>query len=199
MQDDPDRAWVRGAQTGDAESFAPLILRHQRRIYNLALRMLGDAAEAEDLTQEVFVAAYEQIRQFRGESAFSTWLHQIAVRRGLNRLRDLGRRPLKRAVSLDDPPPDGGQPLEVADPAPTPETLHERREMAAILQEGLRRLTEEARVMVILREMQGLAYEEIAAILEMELGTVKSRLHRARLALADYCRSAMQGGRHGVR
>ncbi|MBI5379110.1 MAG: sigma-70 family RNA polymerase sigma factor [Nitrospirae bacterium] len=199
MPEDPDRAWVRGAQAGDAESFTPLILRHQKRIYNLALRMLGDAAEAEDLTQEVFVAAYEQIRQFREEAAFPTWLHQIAVRRGLNRLRDLNRRPLKRALSLDDPPQDGGRPLEVADPAPSPETLHERREMAAILQEGLGRLPEEARMIVILREVQGLAYEEIAAILRMELGTVKSRLHRARLALADYCRSAMHGGRHVVR
>lgn len=188
MENDPDIEWVRACQAGDADAFHPLVLRNQKRIYNLALRMLRDPAEAEDLTQEAFVAAFEQIGSFRGESAFSTWLYRIAVRRSLNRIRDLGRRPLAHASSLD-----------VADPSPGPDVIRERRETRAALERGLLALSADFRVVLVLREMQGLSYEEIAEMLGVEAGTVKSRLHRARFALAEQCRSMLGEGRNAVR
>lgn len=199
MENDPDIEWVRACQAGDAEAFYPLVLRNQKRIYNLALRMLRDPAEAEDLTQEAFVAAFEQIDTFRGESAFSTWLHRIAVRRALNRIRGLGRRPLAHASSIDDPPSDGAPPLDPADPSPGPDAIHERRETRAVLERGLLALSDDFRAVLVLREMQGLSYEEIAEVLGVEAGTVKSRLHRARLALAEQCRSLIGEERNAVR
>jgi RNA polymerase sigma-70 factor (ECF subfamily) len=116
--------------------------------------MLKDPAEAEDLTQEAFVAAFEQIGSFRGESAFSTWLYRIAVRRSLNRIRDLGRRPLAHASSLDDPPSDGAPSLDVADPSPGPDVIRERRETRAALERGLLALSADFRVVLVLREMR---------------------------------------------
>ena len=199
MEENPDIEWVRACQAGDADAFQPIVLRNQKRIYNLALRMLRDPAEAEDLTQEAFVAAFEQIGSFRGESAFSTWLYRIAVRRALNRIRDMGRRPLAHASSIDDPPPDGSPPLDPPDPSPGPDVIHERRETRVALERGLLELSADFRMVLILREMQGLSYEEIAEIVGVEAGTVKSRLHRARLALAEQCRSALGEGRNAVR
>lgn len=198
MENDPDIEWVRACQAGDAEAFHPLVLRNQKRIYNLALRLLRDQAEAEDLTQEAFVAAFEQIGSFRGESAFSTWLYRIAVRRGLNRIRDMGRRQLAHASSIDDPP-DGALSLDVADASPGPDVIHENRETRAVLERGLLALSSDFRAVLVLREMQGLSYEEIAEMLGVEAGTVKSRLHRARLALAEQCRSMLGEGRNAVR
>lgn len=198
MENDPDIEWVRECQAGDAEAFHPLVLRNQKRIYNLALRMFRDQAEAEDLTQEAFVAAFEQIGSFRGESAFSTWLYRIAVRRALNRIRDLGRRPLAHASTIDDPP-DGAPSLDIADASPGPDVIHENRETRAVLERGLLALSADFRVVLVLREMQGLSYEEIAEMLGVEAGTVKSRLHRARLALAEQCRSMLGEGRNAVR
>lgn len=198
MENDPDIEWVRACQAGDAEAFHPLVLRNQKRIYNLALRLLRDQAEAEDLTQEAFVAAFEQIGSFRGESAFSTWLYRIAVRRALNQIRDLGRRPLAHASSIDDPP-DGAPSLDIADASPGPDVIHENRETRAVLERGLLALSADFRVVLVLREMQGLSYEEIAEMLGVEAGTVKSRLHRARLALAEQCRSMLGEGQNAVR
>jgi RNA polymerase sigma-70 factor (ECF subfamily) len=184
---DPDRESVALAQAGDTRAFEVLVRRYQRWVFTLALRMLGDRAEAEDAAQEVFVRAYRGLREFQGASRFSTWLYAIASRHCLTALQARARRPRPAgtpgggAGAGDDPPPD--LVVRLPDGAPLADAVLERLEVAALVQEEVQRLSEDHRAVLVLRDIQGLAYEEIAEVLGLELGTVRSRLHRARMEL----------------
>ncbi len=184
---DEDRGLVDRARGGDAGAFEALVRRYQGWVFTLALRMLGDRAEAEDVAQEVFLKAYRGLRGFRAESRFSTWLYAIASRHCLTHLEARARQPRAYAPAGragagegDDLPsavdrlPDG---------APLADALMERWDLARLVQAELQQLKEEHRVILILRDIQGMAYEEIAEVLAVELGTVRSRLHRARMDL----------------
>jgi RNA polymerase sigma-70 factor (ECF subfamily) len=167
------------ARRGDERAFAHLLRLHQDRVYDLLVRMLGDRAEAEDVTQEVFLAFHRALPAFRGDSKISTWLFRIAKNHCLNRLKYLGRRGADRHVEIeaaDDPSRDEGP--------ERPDRALERRRQDERVQAAIAALPEEQRLVVVLREIEGLSYEEIADVLEQPEGTVKSRLHRARLALA---------------
>jgi RNA polymerase sigma-70 factor (ECF subfamily) len=181
---DEERQLVARAQAGDVQAFEALVRRYERWVFTLTLRMLGNRAEAEDLAQEVFLKAYRGLRGFRGASRFSTWLYTIATRHCLTALASRGRGGVlsNRAERRDDgDPPD---PLaRVADEAPRADALLERRETAQLVQAELQKLSEEHRMILVLRDIQGLAYTEIAQALGLELGTVRSRLHRARMDL----------------
>mgnify|MGYP001602961695 FL=1 len=171
---EPDH--LRRALDGDLDAFNGLVDLHQRAVYNLCFRMLGSGVAAEDATQDAFLSAYRNIRAFKGTS-FRPWLMRIASNACVDELRRRGRRP---AVSLDAPLPGRDDPLDVADPAPGPETEALRREQQDIVQAALLRLPADQRLAVVMCDMQGFAYEEIAEAMRTSVGTVKSRIARGR-------------------
>jgi RNA polymerase sigma factor (sigma-70 family) len=173
---DAEAGLAQRARDGDLEAFNALVEAHQRAAYNLCLRMLGSRMPAEDATQEAFVSAFRNIRQFKG-SSFRAWLMRIASNACTDELRRRKRRP---AISLDAPPPGSEDPLAVADAAPGPEAMTLRGEQHDIVQAALLRLPSDQRMAVILCDIQGFAYEEIAVAMRTSVGTVKSRIARGR-------------------
>jgi RNA polymerase sigma-70 factor (ECF subfamily) len=184
---DEDRGLVDRAKDGDARAFEALVRRYERWVFTLALRMVGNRGDAEDVAQEVFLKAYRGLQGFRGGSRFSTWLYAIASHHCLNHLagRDSRARRAERTGNSADG--QGGvlpSALDrVADASPGPDAVLERHELRRVIQRELLQLTEHHRIVIILRDIQGMSYEEIAATLGVELGTVRSRLHRARMEL----------------
>ena len=183
---EPDEAiWLSRAQGGERGAFDELVRRHQREIFAVALRMLGSRDEAEEVAQDAFVRAYRALGSFRREAKLSTWLVSITMNLCRNRRRWWARRRQVIVASLDDPvdTEEGGIGHEVADPAPTPAAMAQQREEREQLAAALQCLSDADRMVIVLRDVQGYAYEEIAQILDCRLGTVKSRINRARLAL----------------
>lgn len=174
--DNDEADLVRRALGGDLEAFNGLVDRHQRAVYNLCLRMLGSSAAAEDATQEAFLSAFRAMRTFRG-AVFRPWMMRIAANACTDELRRRHRRP---SVSINAPAPGSDEPFEVADTAAGPETEALRGEQAAMIQKALLRLPNDQRLAVILCDMQGYAYEEIAVVMGCSVGTVKSRISRGR-------------------
>jgi RNA polymerase sigma-70 factor (ECF subfamily) len=170
-----DTELVVRARQGDEAAFEQLVLRHQRYVFNLAYRVLGDYTEAEDMTQEAFVRVWRGLSGFRGQARFTTWLYRIVHNLCLNRLPGLRRELLQT------------EPLEevLADPGPSPADLFAVREQMAFLHAQLDRLPEKYRLVLTLRYLQHLSYDEIAAALEMPMGTVKTHIHRARRLLRE--------------
>lgn len=176
-----DDALVQASRQGDLESFNQLVERYQAQVYNLALSMLHDLPAAEDVTQEAFLSAYRAIRSYRGES-FRAWLFRIAV----NACKDVVRRRARRpATSLEQALDAGEHLLEAADPGEGPEDYALRRERHRVLARLLSELPSDQRAVVLLSDVHGLSYEEIAQITGEPLGTVKSRLSRGRARLRD--------------
>ncbi|MDQ7794878.1 MAG: sigma-70 family RNA polymerase sigma factor [bacterium] len=182
--DPADEVLVKRARDGDTAAFEELVARYERRVYNLAYRYTGDREDASDLAQEAFLKAFLALRGFRGRSTFSTWLYRVTTNACLDAVRSRQRR---RTVSLDQPilTVDGQVERQVSDSSVDPEELAQRREVQAVVRQAIARLSPDHRMVLVLRDLQGLAYEEVAAILGLNLGTVKSRLNRARLALRD--------------
>jgi RNA polymerase sigma-70 factor (ECF subfamily) len=171
---------------GDRDSFAQLMRLHEKQIYNFTYRMLGDEEEAEDLTQDIFVAAFRGIRRFRGEAKFSTWLYRIALNQTRNRIKYLSRRNFfakqsRRAQHREESPWEN--PEFLADTNPSPEQWTLTKSMATQVQECLNQMAPQTRQILVLRDVQGFSYEELSEMLSLNPGTVKSRLHRARAAL----------------
>ena len=181
-----ERGLVDRARAGETGAFEALVRRYQGWVFTLALRMVGDRAEAEDLAQDVFLKAYRGLRGFKGASRFSTWLYAIASHHCLNHLKARGRRGGLPRRGRDNPATGDDLPALVdrlPDGAPQADALLERADLARIIQAEMAHLTEEHRMVLILRDIQGLSYEEIARTLGVELGTVRSRLHRARMEM----------------
>jgi RNA polymerase sigma-70 factor (ECF subfamily) len=172
--DDP--GFLEQLRAGDAQAFEELVASHQHRVFGVALRMLGSAAEAEEMAQEAFLRAHRSLPEFRGDAKLSTWLYAIVSRLCLNRLASGDRKAVRHGEEVL---------LRVADPRRGPEAGAERGELEAALHRAIAELSEERRVVVILRDLEGLSYEEIAEALGIGLGTVRSRLHRARMDLKD--------------
>ncbi len=174
------RALVAKAQDGDNEAFEQIVLLYQDRLYGLCYRMSGNHADAQDLAQEAFVRAYRALKNFRREADFGTYLHRIAVNLWLST-----KQRNHNELSLDDPvlTEDGRLPRQVAGNSRRPEEVVEEAEFNSMVREALSRLAREHRAVLVLREMEALSYEEIAATLGIAPGTVKSRLSRAREAL----------------
>jgi len=169
------------SRRGDLDAFNRLVERYQRSLYNLCLRMLGSRQAAEDATQEAFIAAYRALDTFRGGS-FRAWLFRIAANACYDELR---RRRSRPTLSLDVPLGESQRPLELPHPGPSLEEHAQRLELARCLQEALAALPADYRLAVILCDVQGLSYDEIAQATGVSLGTVKSRISRARARLRD--------------
>ena len=173
-----DEADVARARAGDTAAFAALVRRHQDRVFSFILRMLDARDEAMELTQDVFVKAWQALPGWRPEARFSTWLLQIARNAALDQLR---RRRLIQFAPLDDG-------MDVADTAPGPEARYASRQRQALLENALQQIAAEHREILLLREVEDLSYGELAAVLGIAEGTVKSRLARARAALLQHFR-----------
>ena len=173
-----ERELIELARLGDRDAFGRLMQAHLTRVWNVVWRIVRHEQDAEDIVQESFLAAFRALPAFRGESRFATWLHRIAVTRALNHLDRKAERVVRSSVPLDGPaaPP-------VRDEAPTPLQLLERKELLRRLAECLPKLPPAWRATLALRDGDGLSYEHIAEALSLNVGTVRSRLARARAAL----------------
>ena len=175
---------VRRVQSGDTDAFEALMVAYEKPVYNLALRMLGNAQDAEDVSQEAFLKAYRSLNSFRGDSKFSVWLYRIVSNLCLDLLR---RRKRQDASSLSVEDEDGQSvQLDIPDEELSAERLLEKKLTRDAVRRGLQQLPEDARQILLLREIQGLSYEEIGRVLDLEAGTVKSRIFRARKKLCAF-------------
>ena len=175
---------VRRVLQGDVNAFERLVTEYEKAVYAIAQRMTGNAEDAADMTQETFIKAYNSLQSFRGDSKFSVWLYRIASNVCLDFLRSRSRKPTV-SLSVEDDEGEEGQ-LDIADESQSPELLMERGLTRDAVRRGLDTLPPDYRQILLLREIQGLSYDEIAAVLEIEVGTVKSRIFRARKRLCAF-------------
>ncbi len=185
-----DAECVRRLQRGETDAFEILVRRHEKTIFNLVYRMLGDYDEAAEVSQEVFLSAFRAVGQFRGDANFSTWLYRIALNHSSTRRKSLGARqqrivPIESADLLSDPQPG------------PPETL-EKKQIRERVQHALSQLDPEDAKVLLLRDLQDIPYDEVARVLEIPVGTVKSRLHRARQALKAQLAPHFYAGRKAI-
>ena len=173
---------VAAARDGDESAFETLVRLYEKRVFALALRMCGDREDAAEAAQEAFLAAWQGLAFFRGDSSFSTWLYRLTSNACVDLLRREGRHRAAAGPSLDDEELD----LDVADSALSPQDEAERRELRETSERGLSALSPEHRQVLILREMHQLSYDEIALTLDLDAGTVKSRISRARKQLRNF-------------
>lgn len=180
--DNEEKAYIARAKQGDLAAFEQLVLRYEKMVYTLAFRMMDHSEDAKDLSQEVFLKAYRSIARFDERAAFSTWLYRIAMNACIDEMR---RRKGKQTLSIEQEQEseDGSMQHQIADPGDTPEESLLRQEKRSEILEALGQLSAEHRAVVILRDVKELRYEEIAEILQLPPGTVKSRLSRARRQL----------------
>lgn len=175
----PDGLLVQRSKRGDLGAFEELVARYEKKVYNLAFRLTGNHDDADDVAQEALLRAYTSLSSFRGDSSFSTWLYRIVTNAGLDEIR---RRRRRATTSLDDPlsTREGEVARQVPDASEGPVEIAERTEVREQVQEAINSLAGDHRVVLILRDLQGLSYAEIAGILRCPLGTVRSKLSRAR-------------------
>ena len=187
---DTDQQLVQRAQRGDLRAFDLLVLKYQGRIGALVSRYIADAGEVEDVTQEAFIKAYRALSKFRGDSAFYTWLYRIAANAAKNHLVAKGRRPGADATIEDaEVFDDGGLVSETS----SPEAMAMGDESAAVVEQALQSLPDELRAALTLRELEGLSYDDIAEVLGCPVGTVRSRIFRAREAIDEQVRQQISG------
>ena len=179
-----ENALIQSARKGDLNAFNTLVLTYQHQVYNLAYRIMGEEAAASDAAQEAFISAYKNLKSFRGGS-FKSWLLRIVTNASYDELRRRKRRP---ATSLNDLVDGGDGEVEFDIPSGEegPEGVAQRHELAALIQRGITTLPDDQRIVLVLSDVQGLSYEEIADATNSNLGTVKSRLSRARAKLREF-------------
>ena len=187
MDREIDQQLVERAQKGDKRAFELLVIKYERKLGRLLSRMVRDAAEIDDITQEAFIKAYRALPQFRGESAFYTWLYRIAVNTAKNYLMAKGKREIAKSDFVDE---DGEAMDDVLMPhdIATPDAELQTKQIAKAVNEAVEALPEELRTAITLREIEGLSYEEIAQMMDCPIGTVRSRIFRAREAIAEKIR-----------
>ena len=184
-----DRLLVRRIRAGDERAFQELVLAYQNKIFGLCLRMIGNRQEAEDLAQDVFLTVYRAIHTYRGEGRFYTWLYRIASNTCKNRIKYLKGRHFDSRLDVEDnqeaqmPSGQGGALHSLQSQVPGPEQMTEGNRIQLALQREMAALDEEHRLLIVLRDVEGLSYQDIQRITGLAEGTVKSRLHRARMAL----------------
>ena len=178
---------IERCRAGEEGAFAEVVLHSQKKVFNIAYRMLGNFEEAKDFAQEVFLSVFDSIKGLKEEIKFDAWLTQITLNHCRNRLKYLKRRRYFHSDSLDDPieTEDGSIPRAMVDLSDNPETLYEKKSIQQFIQRGLLKLKEDQRELIVLRDLQGFSYEEIGDLLHLPDGTIKSKLHRARMDLKE--------------
>lgn len=182
LLDDP--RFLRALRSGDERAFVHLVRRTQDRVFNVCVRLLGCREEAREVAQEVYVTLYRKIGQFRGDAKLSTWIYRVASNHAKNRIKYLSRRGDRRSDSFDDlevPPSEG----RLSAAIPRPDQVLEGARLQALIERALASLDPDQREVVVLRDIEGLTYEDIAEVTGLNIGTVKSRLHRGRVRLKD--------------
>ncbi|MEI7969885.1 MAG: RNA polymerase sigma factor RpoE [Betaproteobacteria bacterium] len=182
-----DQVLVERAQRGDKRAFELLVAKYQRKLARLLSRFIRDAAEVEDVSQEAFIKAYRALPSFRGESAFYTWLYRIGINTAKNYLVALGRR-APTTTEFDSEEAENFEDGDQLRDMNTPEAELMTKQIANTVNETMQELPEELRTAITLREIEGLSYEDIAAIMECPIGTVRSRIFRARETIAERLR-----------
>jgi RNA polymerase sigma-70 factor (ECF subfamily) len=182
-----DQALVERAQRGDQQAFGMLVEKYQRKLGRLLSRMVRDQAEVEDVVQESFIKAYRALPNFRGDSAFYTWLYRIGINTAKNYLVSMGRRPqVSRDIEIEDAENfEDGEDLRTLE---TPESELMTKEIAKTVNDTMMALPDDLRTAITLRELEGLSYEEIATLMNCPIGTVRSRIFRARETIAEKLR-----------
>jgi len=184
---DADLELVRRVQRGDKRAFELLVAKYQRRISRLLSRMIRDPSDIEDVTQEAFIKAYRALPNFRGDSAFYTWLYRIAINTAKNHFAAQGRRaPTVVSNDIEDQE-DGEDSIRLSDTA-TPDSLYQSKQVGLAVNRAIDQLPADLRTAIVLRELEGLSYDEIAAAMNCPVGTVRSRIFRAREAIAQELR-----------
>ncbi len=177
-----EKELIKRAKNNDLSAFEELIKMHEKTVYNIALKVMGNQHDASDAAQEAFIKMFKNIKKFRGDSKFSTWVYRIAHNVAL----DMLRKNSKKTVSIDENYEDGENPiLNIADPSPSPEQSVIDKEKMQILKNAIDSLPTVSKTAIMLRDINGLSYEEIAKIQNCSLGTVKSRINRARIQLKE--------------
>jgi len=191
--EESDLVLVKRVQRGEKSAFDLLVRKYQHKVVNLVLRYVRNPAEAEDIAQEAFIKAYRALPQFRGDSAFYTWMYRIAINTAKNSLASRDRSPIAYDLDLTDPEESHSVQTKLQDPD-TPEGMALTEEIRGIVNSAIEGLPEELKTAIVLRELDGLSYEEIAAAMECPVGTVRSRIFRAREAIDKRLREVFEGG-----
>ena len=191
--EESDLVLVKRVQRGDKSAFDLLVRKYQHKVVKLVLRYVRNPAEAEDIAQEAFIKAYRALPQFRGDSAFYTWMYRIAINTAKNSLASRDRSPIAYDLDLNDPEESHSVQAKLQDPD-TPEGMALTEEIRLIVNSAIEGLPEELKTAIVLRELDGLSYEEIAAAMECPVGTVRSRIFRAREAIDKRLREVFEGG-----
>jgi RNA polymerase sigma-70 factor (ECF subfamily) len=188
-----DRELVRAFQTGDRTAFDALVRKHKDKLFNLCYWFLGDRQEANDSAQDAFISVYRSLKKFRFESAFTTWLYRIAANTCKNRLKSSEYRHKKKMLWLDNPGKieDAQYAVEIRDETPSPMVVLEKKERMMLIQKAIASLPADQNTVVVLRDIEGLSYEEVSKITGLNFGTVKSRLSRARQKLRKQLRGTL--------
>jgi len=191
--DASDLSLVRRVQRGDKGAFDALVLKYQHKLVKLVMRYVRNPAEAEDIAQEAFIKAYRALLQFRGDSAFYTWLYRIAINTAKNAVVSRDRSPIEYNVDRENSDESYDMQGRMKDPD-TPEGLVLTDEIRSTVNAAIESLPEDLRTAIVLRELEGLSYEEIAAAMDCPVGTVRSRIFRAREAIDRRLREVFEGG-----
>jgi RNA polymerase sigma-70 factor (ECF subfamily) len=194
---DLEKLLIKKSQSGDVESFELLISSYDKRAYNIAYRIMGNEEDAKDMAQEALFRVFKSLKDFKGQAAFSTWLYRIVTNVCLDELR---RRKNEKYVSIDSTiHTDSGElHMELCSDKETPENIYERVEQRELIKNAIKEMSEDYRSVIILRDIQGFSYEEISVILDCSLGTVKSRINRARTMLRDKLKQSMELSRENI-
>ena len=192
MAEDAEAQLIARLQQGDEAAFALLVREHQGPVFRLLLRLLGNRAEAEDVAQEVFVAVFKAMETFRGDSRLSTWIYRIATNHAKNRIKYLTRRGHSQRSDYNERVHPNQIATDTVSRIDRPDRLVEGYQAQSCLEEALQALDEDQRALVVLRDLEHLSYEDVQRITGLPIGTVKSRLHRARLSLFQHYRN-LQG------
>ncbi|MFH1783576.1 MAG: sigma-70 family RNA polymerase sigma factor [bacterium] len=194
MNNATESALIERCKQGDTDAFGELVIKHQKKVFNVALRMLDDWEEAKDVAQEAFIRAWRAIGTFRSDSSFFTWIYRIVFNLSKNRLKGWARRPRPDSIDAPVDTEDGDITRTLQDKEPSPDKILLKKETGRLVKNAIAELSIKHREIIIMRDIQGLSYQEIAEVIGCGEGTVKSRLSRARLILKEKLKEVVNHG-----